>query len=429
MKTDWLASNPVFYNENTKKASHNINDVIDFKNIVFHPEGLYNYIDFGYSVFEQTPLRGVKFLPPNATIIKGKISYQHDPSDIEITGNVFELIQSKVNTWERTVREVVLPLSGGYDSRMLACMVNKYKTFAFTYGISSRQYDSIEVVKAKKVCKILGITWKRITLGDYHNYINDWIRWYGPGVHAHGMYHIEFYKKIYAPAGIGLLSGIGGDLLSNQRTLIKNLTPANLTKLGHNHNIAGDISQLNFSPDLELREQYLREKKYRLKDIKYQTIETIRLKAILLSYLLTLPRRIGFNSYSPYMDPEVAMLMLAQDKRKNRQWVLDFFTKQGVNLSGLKYTRANTLNFQAILRYNLKPLDVNLLSELFNPRYVKWINNKLMYISQLRRYRYRLMKTPYIKEGLKRIRFSEDISKAYFAYLTLKPLETILKHK
>ncbi|HEU4859385.1 MAG TPA: hypothetical protein VFT15_06105, partial [Chitinophagaceae bacterium] len=52
--TDWLASNTIFYNEKTRHVSHNINNVIDFRNLEFDAEGLNNYLDFGYCVFEQT---------------------------------------------------------------------------------------------------------------------------------------------------------------------------------------------------------------------------------------------------------------------------------------------------------------------------------------------------------------------------------------
>lgn len=56
-ETDWLASQSVFYNEKTGQASHNINDVLNYTNLEFHPEGFNNYPDFGYSVLEQTPVR------------------------------------------------------------------------------------------------------------------------------------------------------------------------------------------------------------------------------------------------------------------------------------------------------------------------------------------------------------------------------------
>ncbi|MDD3608051.1 MAG: hypothetical protein PHQ20_04680, partial [Candidatus Moranbacteria bacterium] len=82
-KTDWLASRPVFYNEKTLKISYNINDVIDYKNLEFHSEGFNNFLDFGYSVFGQTPIKNVKFLRHSSEIFvkngKLKIAKHPDP--------------------------------------------------------------------------------------------------------------------------------------------------------------------------------------------------------------------------------------------------------------------------------------------------------------------------------------------------------------
>ena len=65
IETDWLASTPIFYNQKTGSVSANIHDVMPSAGeFSFHPEGLYNYLDFGYSVFGQTPLADVQFLPP-----------------------------------------------------------------------------------------------------------------------------------------------------------------------------------------------------------------------------------------------------------------------------------------------------------------------------------------------------------------------------
>ena len=45
-KTDWLGSEPVFYNEKTKLISKNMLDVIDYDNFEFDEEGLNNYLQF-----------------------------------------------------------------------------------------------------------------------------------------------------------------------------------------------------------------------------------------------------------------------------------------------------------------------------------------------------------------------------------------------
>lgn len=107
-KTDWLGSKPVFYNEKTGKISHLISDVIDYENLEFHPEGLHNYLSYGYSVFGQTPIQNVKFLRYASTIknVDGKlvIQEQEDPCD-ELMGRVTKpedvlmAIQEAVREW------------------------------------------------------------------------------------------------------------------------------------------------------------------------------------------------------------------------------------------------------------------------------------------------------------------------------------------
>ena len=129
-ETDWLASQPVFYNEKTGQASHNINDVIDYASLELHAEGFNNYLDFGYSVLEQTPVKHVKFLRHSSRLWRdeqGRLSveYLHDPVeqwlDYRLSEeDVIDLIRERVREWEHSVEgEIVIPTSGGYDSRLL----------------------------------------------------------------------------------------------------------------------------------------------------------------------------------------------------------------------------------------------------------------------------------------------------------------------
>src|SRR3989339_2161957 len=110
-QSDWLASYPIFYHEKTGAISHNVNDVIDYSNLIFHPEGLANYLSWGYSVFGQTPIKNVKFLLPNQ-IISSSPSHQISIIDIPDPvagwshkptkpGDVIELIETKVKSWQK----------------------------------------------------------------------------------------------------------------------------------------------------------------------------------------------------------------------------------------------------------------------------------------------------------------------------------------
>ena len=54
-ETDWLASIPYFYNSKTGLSSKKINEIIPRnKELDIHKEGLYNYVEYGFSVFGQT---------------------------------------------------------------------------------------------------------------------------------------------------------------------------------------------------------------------------------------------------------------------------------------------------------------------------------------------------------------------------------------
>jgi len=62
-------------------------------------------------------------------------------------------------------RQVVLPLSGGYDSRLIACIMKKHNytnVICFTYG----DRDDSEVSMSKKVASILGLKWFFVDYND-----------------------------------------------------------------------------------------------------------------------------------------------------------------------------------------------------------------------------------------------------------------------
>lgn len=207
-ETDWLASKPVFYNEKTGKASHNINEVIDYSNLEFDPEGFNNFLDFGYSILEQTPLKHVKFLRHSSRLLQGNsgtlsVEYLDDPVEKWLDrsygeADALDLLEAKVRNWEHSCTgDIIIPTSGGYDSRLLNVLIeDKTRIRSFSYGISKIQSHSSEVVYAKQFSEILGTRWEQIPIGDFHLYFDEWDRLFGASTHAHGMYHIEFYRKI-----------------------------------------------------------------------------------------------------------------------------------------------------------------------------------------------------------------------------------------
>ena len=86
---------------------------------------------------------------------------------------------------------------------------------------------------------------------------------------------------------------------------------------------------------------------------KTQVIQVIRIKMVLLSYLMTIPEYFGFPSYSPFLDFDCAKLFLSipQEQRKNRLWLKKYFISKGINIEDLKLKsiKSNGLDYRSIL--------------------------------------------------------------------------------
>ena len=451
-ETDWLASHPVFYNEKTGQASHNINDVIDYANVEFHPEGFNNYLDFGYSVLEQTPVKHVRFLRHSSRLWQDErgnlsVEYLDDPVeqwlDYRLSeGDVIDLTRERVRKWERSVEgEIIIPTSGGYDSRLLNwCIEDKSRIRSFTYGLSENQAESYEVVYARQLSEVLGARWEQIPLGDFHRYFDDWGRLFGVSTHAHGMYHFEFYQKIQSKVEgeNPFLSGIFGDVWAGSTNPPVLESYADFGSLGYTHGLNAEINQSVYSPHYELRRQFFERNREKFKDERHRVLIQIRLKIVLISYLLSVPNHFAFKSWSPFIDIEVAMAMLnfSPDRRRGRLWQKEFFQRVGLDFEsmGLQSAHQNTLEFQALHRIPARPLDVNLLREVVKPDYVAWINRNLLNrpSTWTESALDRLLRVRKVGGALRRLGFKDSASrclKAYNAYRVLLPIEKLLRKR
>jgi hypothetical protein len=446
-QTDWLASQPVFYNELTEKVSLNINDVIDFNNFEFHPEGFNNYLDFGYSILEQTPIKHVKFLRHSSVLTVNddgnlKVEYMDDPVDQWIgkmshEDEVLHILHSSVRKWEESTKgNIILPTSGGYDSRLLGSLIeDKSRVNSFTYGLSENQAESYEVIYAKKVSEVLGIKWQQIILGAYHNYFEDWERLFGPSTHAHGMYHIEFYEKILSKmkGDNHLLSGIVGDIWAGNLEIPEINSISEIKLLGYTHGLNADSRMSKLLCDHSLLETYCERQKEKWTIPLFRIVEAMRHKIILLSYLLKIPKHFGFKPWSPFLDRNIAlhMLTLPAKRRKNRLWQKEYFQKKGLDIEsmGLIVSYQNNLNHQAMRRIPVKLLNVDLLSEVIKPDYIKWINLNVSQQGILWDCIWNFAQLPLVGGVLRRLNINEKRLQAYNSYLTLKPIETLLRKK
>lgn len=447
-ETDWLVSQPVFYHEKTGKVSHNVNDVIDFANLEFHPDGFNNYLDFGYSVLEQTPVKYVKFLRYSSRLTVHEngsleVEYLDDPAEkwlgkTSSEDDVLHLLHKAIRNWEKSVKgEIIIPTSGGYDSRILNFFIeDKSRVRSFTYGISENQSDSFEVVHARKLSAILGTQWEQITLGNFHQYFNEWDCMFGISTHAHGMYHIEFYNKILPKikGGNPFLSGIIGDIWAGSVNIGNIKSPSDLQQIGYTHGIKADSNYSFFNQkNNALLENYYVCNYEKLMIPIARVVEAMRFKIILLSYLVSVPQHFGFQVWSPFLNPEIAlsMLTLTPSRRQNRLWQKEFFQKHGLDLESmnLKVSHQNNLDHQAMRQIPVAPLNVNLLSEVVQPSYIKWINFHVGQQGMFWDWFYNLKTVPKLGGVVSRLGIVDNRMKAYCAYITLKPIETLLNKR
>lgn len=443
--TDWLASEPVFYNEKTGAVSNNINEVINFNYFDWHPEGLKNYLDFGYSVFQYTPLKYVRFLPPNSSVcyeneglkvVTGKDRVEERFGKKVSESEIFDRIKTSINEWLKNNQgDVLVPTSGGYDSRLINFLIeDKSRIRSFTYGLSSSQKDSSEVQIAKRISSKMNIEWESIRLGKFHKYLPEWLALYGVSTHAHGMYHLEFYRKILdkMKRPQNLISGLIGDAWAGGAKVSLVKSPGDLINISYNHGIKSNSKFSILNSSSEIKEMYFEQNKEKLSDPLFSIVEAMRCKIILLSYLIKVPESLGFNVFAPFIEEEVAfaMLNLPSERRKNRVWQQEYFVKNNIHC-GENFNIINSLNYHALIGVPLIPLNPDILREIIVPQYVREVNKNID-INMLLKVRSflwnNLANKRFVWHLFKKRPYSKAIQ-AYNAYLTLYPLQKVIEKR
>ncbi len=261
---------------------------------------------------------------------------------------VVDRIFTSVQAWEaEQVGPLLVPTSGGFDSRLLNMAIHdKSRVRAFTYGLSTNQRDSHEVVFAKELSHGLGFEWSQIEIGAFHDYLTEWDHLFGISTHAHGMYQMEFFQKILQQYpdlnGSAFLSGIIGDAWAGSLSIAPMKSPQDLKYLYYSHglNADSDASLLPVCNHEMLEQHFERERQYLLND-KYRVVAAMRCKLTLLSYLMRVPEHVGFKPWSPFLDQQVAldMLNISADRKKKRKWQREFFAKHQCDLERKKLTK------------------------------------------------------------------------------------------
>jgi len=442
IENDWLGSIPVFFNNKQLIVSTLPINCLHEKNI--HSEGLNNFFEFGYCVFGQTPFKNIKFMRFLSKLVihdnRIEIVYKDDPvldnkifrknSTVEKTFTLIKDYMTKADS--KLNGDIILPLSGGYDSRLINYFVSdKSKIRSFTYGVSKRQSKSIEVLYARKVAEILGTKWKQIELKHSYKYIDDWFRLYGFSTHLHGMYHIEFYKKIVESIqsnNCSFLSGIVGDAWAGRIVYRPIEDYHHVINLGYTHGINIDLTYLKMRTDHLLKKNFFKEYKNYLIDDRIKIIFTIRLKIMLISYLTQIPEYLGFPVWTPFLNYEIAMAMLnlPESSRKNRQWQTDFFKRVGLNIEdmGINVNLSNTLDYNLTLNNQLDLINVDVMADFIEKERLLEINKRLCKIGIGKKIKNEILNLPKVSGLLKKVRITNDyLTSLLYEYFIIKAIE------
>jgi hypothetical protein len=441
VENDWLGSIPVFYNPDECIISTLSNSCLTNNGIDL--EGLANYFDFGYSVFERTPFKSVKFLRYFSKAVLStdglKIENKSDPvlepdflAQESKEQDVIDLMQVYiVNIESKTQGDIVLPTSGGYDSRILNHLItDKSRIKSFTYGISKVQSDSYEVVHAKKISEILKTDWKQIPLNDFNQYVEDWFAIYGVSTHLHGMYHIEFYIKLLEKTKLDsptLLSGIIGDAWSESGKFEQINNVGDITKLGYSHGMFLNKCHLNIETSNNLYSAYFNKYSRYLQNDRVKTVQAMRIKIILLSYLTQIPEYFGLLVWTPFLNLQIVktILNIPKSRRKDRIWQRDFFRKVGLNLEdmNLKSSKVNKLDYEAARKSPPEPLNVSLMTPYVKKSRLIEINKTLSKQDLFDSIKNQLLFVPKVGGLLRRLGFKNNFLIALNEYYVIKSVE------
>lgn len=445
IENDWLGSIPIFYNKKENIISTLSNLCLKDKTI--HNEGLSNFCEFGYSVFEQTMFKDVKFMRYYSRLILSEnieIEYKKDPvlekSFLESSSSEDEainLMQKYISDIESKIDgDIVLPTSGGYDSRILNYFIkDKRRIRSFTYGISKDQSQSDEVIHAKKISEIYDTKWEQIELKEFHKYMDEWNDVYGFSTHLHGMYHIEFYTKIiqkYKFDNPTFLSGIFGDIWAGSVNYEDINSYQNIINLGYTHGMNLDLKFLQLNSDNTIKKQVFLENKKYLQNDKIKAVFTIRMKLMLISYLSQIPEYFGMPVWTPFLNFDIVKttLNISDDRRKNRIWQKEFFEKVGLNLEdmNLKSVKNNKLDYEIGLNANLEKIDIKLMKNYIDEKRLIEINKILSGISTLERIKNQLLYVRKVGGVLRLLGFKNKFLNALHEYYVIKAIERGVKY-
>lgn len=446
IENDWLGSIPVFYSESELVVSTLLPKVAEAAGTTASHSGIAVFLRFGYSAFGSTIYRGIRALRFYSKIevsFQNRTKYFHiqekqdpalaiEPNSIDFD-EVSEYLDAEfMDCVPSAGSTIILPLSGGFDSRILGRKLTNFDTRTFTYHLTKDPAQCSETIFAGLSARKFGFSHEVVTLSDYFDLYEQWVQLYGASTHLHGMYQIQFYDYISSAMksefGIGkeqcIVSGILGDVWAGTVPARSIYSSEELDLLSFSHGVCIKSSQVKVDGS-EVLSGYYESNFETLSKPHLFPISTARAKLVLLSYLLTTPEYFGFKTKSPFLDYEVVskMIALSQSLRKSRKWQVRYLRSRGLYFEDhhSKVRRNNDAEDFAFKKAkSLKPLEIDVLDDYVRAD-VLLENNKRIFNPSVLNWMLRSLQEWVLPEIFFRKVF--NVKKVHIEYLVLKALD------
>ena len=350
-QSDWLGSFPCYYDETSMEvASHW--GMLDLDSREMDPVGSYTLKRYSFIPTSRTLKVGVNRLLACQTLVWRSRQIECRLGDLTIkkeapvqTDEIVDRIVARLVQDDVRENEVIVPLSGGYDSRFLASIVKNrigccFKSF--TYSLLGPRGDCFESKVSKVVAQKLNSPWRSFDLTGYARYEQSIIDWSGGFSHVNGDYYEMFAQQVLnkmSASSLGshplIISGIVGDLWCG-KIMIQYHPDIQGKNVLLSHGIStyewltnADEHGVSKHAEEELN-AFFRERVHSDETI---LLELVRAKVPLLSFLCYSFERRGVRCAAPFLDKSVvqSVLSLEPEEKRHRKWQTAYFNKHGLS--------------------------------------------------------------------------------------------------
>jgi len=219
LESDYAGSIPVFFSHRHGLTLSNIEPSVflatDSSLADLSYENLYGFLRYSHFIWDETAWSHIQQMLPDSKYFfspEGELKRKeylgsvqvtdsrHQLSDGQVADAFFELNRDLVYRSLGDSSEIILPLSSGYDSRLIyAALADNpdliSKTRCFTYGPTG----SIEAESARRLTSLSGVEWHQVDLPCRFlekPRLEQVADIFGASLHMHGMYQFEFHDQI-----------------------------------------------------------------------------------------------------------------------------------------------------------------------------------------------------------------------------------------